>query len=195
MQKIKYIIVILEELIDLELNVSDTLITLLLCGVGIYSLEHKGLSMEYNHLVLNLASQGKLAYLISDNSICYGTNYPINRVIITDDYVEKHSVNTLYQLMGRAGRVGKSWTAEIYISNLTGLKIIDINQINIEAININEKFIELYNKKQLTINRTINNILAQYGEKEIEQETKQDITFKNNKIKPVEKKIQWKRKK
>ena len=133
----------LEELIDLELNVSDTLITLLLCGVGIYSLEHKGLSMEYNHLVLNLASQGKLAYLISDNSICYGTNYPINRVIITDDYVEKHSVNTLYQLMGRAGRVGKSWTAEIYISNLTGLKIIDINQINIEAININEKFIEL----------------------------------------------------
>jgi hypothetical protein len=86
-----------------------------------------------------MASNGHLAYLISDASICYGTNYPINRVIITRDFSKNHSINTLFQLMGRAGRVGQSWMAEAFIDKDTAHELLDyVNKdgINIETVNM-----------------------------------------------------------
>ena len=89
-----------------DLPIEDDLILLLYCGVGIYC---GSLNSAYTSTILRLASENKLAYLVSDSSISYGTNYPINRVFIMDDLSSEHSINTIFQLMSRAGRVGKSW--------------------------------------------------------------------------------------
>jgi hypothetical protein len=129
-----------EEIINTDISAANNIMLLLFCGIGIYT---PSLTASYNNYVLELANEGKLAYLISDNSICYGTNYPINRVIIMKDYADLHSLNTLYQLMGRAGRVGKSWSAEIIIDPSTAPRIL-ANSDTSEIDNINSKFLECY---------------------------------------------------
>ncbi len=122
--------------------VQDELMILLMCGVGVYTPSFN-LNQTYLATVLRYAEEGKLAYLISDASISYGTNYPINRVFITSDFSEKYSINTIFQLMSRAGRVGKSWIAEAYVDNECGLRIINstmTTEDDIETKNINKLY-------------------------------------------------------
>lgn len=106
-----------------ELTVPEEVIIMLLCGVGVYSEEYAG--GKYTQLVLPLAAEGKLAYIFADDSICYGTNFPINRIIINEDFASSHSVNTLYQTLGRAGRMFKSYQATAYISESTAKRLLD----------------------------------------------------------------------
>ena len=128
-----------------DFTTDDWLLFLLFCGIGIYS-PYQISDPVYLREVLNLAETGNLAYLLSDSSICYGTNYEINRVFIMPDFAEIHSINTLFQLMGRSGRAGKSWKADVFIDDITALKLIDFvqntenNDGDIEARNINETF-------------------------------------------------------
>jgi hypothetical protein len=103
--------------------VDDDILTLLFAGVGIYS--NSCNDKVYETTVLKLANEGRLAFLVADGSICYGTNYPITCVIVTDEFMSNHSLNTLFQVMGRAGRVGKSWVANAYISRECAKKIIN----------------------------------------------------------------------
>ena len=112
-----------------------------MCGVGLYS--PSLFDIRYTNEVIKLASNGMLAYVMADYNISYGTNYPFNTVIITDDFAENHSINTLFQLMGRAGRVNKSWTANAIVPDK--LYEIFINYMkNPEMYNIEElKFREL----------------------------------------------------
>ncbi len=122
--------------------VQDELAILLMCGVGVYTPSFN-LNPIYLATVLRYAEEGKLAYLISDASISYGTNYPINRVFITTDFSDKYSINTIFQLMSRAGRVGKSWIAEAYIDNECALRIINTTtstEEDIETKNINQLY-------------------------------------------------------
>jgi len=98
-----------------NLGVSEELMILLRAGVGVYSNHNRHLTPRYSEFVLDMASEGKLAFLVSDGSINYGANYHIGHVIVFDDLAKKHSIGTLFQLWGRAGRVGKSWTAHAYI--------------------------------------------------------------------------------
>eukprot|EP00828_Plagiopyla_frontata_P011362 TRINITY_DN16281_c0_g1_i1.p2 TRINITY_DN16281_c0_g1~~TRINITY_DN16281_c0_g1_i1.p2 ORF type:complete len:101 (+),score=32.14 TRINITY_DN16281_c0_g1_i1:32-334(+) len=57
-------------------------------GVGIYTTEVTDqIPEEYLKYCLKLASQGKLAYLIADDSLTYGMNFPINNLILTEDIV------------------------------------------------------------------------------------------------------------
>ncbi len=79
-------------------------------GVGILSNE---MSPSYLRKVSELALKGLLAYVIADDDICYGTNYPIENVIV-DECMDSHSVKTIFQVFARAGRPGKSWKATIY---------------------------------------------------------------------------------
>lgn len=136
-----------------EFESDDWLIFLLFCGVGVYA-PYQIKDQVYLREVLNLAEGGKLAFLISDSSICYGTNYPINRVFITKDFAETHSINTIFQLMGRAGRAGQSWKAEIFIDSSTALNIIEFVQNTdnrsgeLEAENINATFIEIHRESK-----------------------------------------------
>ncbi len=79
---------------------------------------------EYFDTALELTSTRKVESIVADASICYGTDYPIGGVIITPEFSNTHSLNTLYQLMSRAGRGRKSSNAEIYVSRECMEKIL-----------------------------------------------------------------------
>jgi len=147
-------------------NITDELLTLLFAGVGIYSTIDKTLCPNYLACVLNMASNGDLAYIVADVSICYGTNYPINRVIVTDEFADQHSINTLFQLLGRAGRVGRSWVAEAYMSSRIAQKLIaytrNMPDNMIEPNNMIHVFNHYINNKIIINNVELNNILAKY---------------------------------
>lgn len=121
---------------EVQRKTPDNILTMLYAGIGIYTDKNVGLPFEYFNEVQRLAQNGDLAFLVADSSICYGTNFPLNRVIITDDFAENHSINTLFQVMGRAGRVGKSWFAETYVSRTTLELIMNYSEDNVELKNI-----------------------------------------------------------
>lgn len=62
-----------------------------------------------------MASMSQLAFIISDKSLSNGVNFPISNVILLDDLASGLELNEIFQLVGRAGRVGRSWTARTYI--------------------------------------------------------------------------------
>lgn len=125
-------------------NMSEDLLLLLCAGVGIY-VSSDMVDKKYSSLVLEYAEAGKLAYIISDSSIAYGTNYPINRVFVTKDFSDTHSLNTVYQLISRAGRVGKSWLAEAFVDDECAKRIISMTRVmsdndNVEVKHLNELY-------------------------------------------------------
>ncbi|XP_063679687.1 uncharacterized protein LOC134815125 [Bolinopsis microptera] len=101
-----------------NLNVPGDVLLLLCCGVGIYAPEDSRVnSGGYLEQVISLAKTGRLAYLVADHNIAYGVNFPFSRTIVCDDFTADHSMNTVFQLMSRAGRVGQSWFAESFVSD------------------------------------------------------------------------------
>ena len=81
-----------------EFDIDDNLKFLLYMGVGIFS---KDLDSDYTNKVLEMLQNCELAYIIADESFCYGANYLISNVIINDDIGDPHSINTILQLIGR----------------------------------------------------------------------------------------------
>ena len=80
-------------------GISDKFVMLLFAGIGIYNPGKNTkypLSQKYHDLVLRLASDGKLAYLISDDSICAGTNYPFESLLEGDNVMDKHSLGSFF---------------------------------------------------------------------------------------------------
>jgi hypothetical protein len=142
----------------LDLNIPDWIYQLLFAGVGIYM--PTKLPKNYTTFVLGLATETKLAFMISDYDISYGANYPFSHVIITDDGANDHSINTIFQLLGRAGRVGTSWVAHGHLETSTINRIVKyINDPNInntdEGKNMNlalEKLIDDLKQKSIKIN-------------------------------------------
>lgn len=142
-----------------EMNVPDIVLLLLMTGVGIYSSTCDELDHTYTESVLQYASQGKLAYIVADNSISFGTNLPVSKVIVTPEFSKMHSLMTLIQLMGRAGRVGQSCKAEARISKETAQQLIDFaidpDKYNVEMKNIENMMDELERKKQESVEMNI----------------------------------------
>jgi hypothetical protein len=163
---------VLESIRYQDMCVSDFVLTLLFCGIGIYQ-KSKYLCPVYLQTVLELASEGKLVYFCVDHSIVYGTNYKINCIYITDDFAEKHSINTIIQCCGRAGRVGKSYFAHVYISNSTINKFMNFihntSYVNIEAQNINKKFLEILSTQKIQQEDTEKSLLDKYLNMTIEE--------------------------
>ena len=83
------------ENIDYDFNISDKIKLLLMCGVGIYS--PNILDKKYTNQIIRLASNGLLAFVVSNYDISYGTNYPFETVIIDKNFAKKHSLNTIFQ--------------------------------------------------------------------------------------------------
>ncbi len=127
-------------------NVSEDLLLLLCAGIGVYTFSEE-IDPRYFGLVLEYAEAGKLAYIVSDSSIAYGTNYPINRVFVTKEFSDTHSLNTVYQLISRAGRVGKSWLAEAFVDDDCAKRIISMTRVsdtdNIEIKHLNELYSDI----------------------------------------------------
>lgn len=140
------------ERIDLtEYDIDEELKFLLFMGVGLYC---KKLDPDYCNLVLEMLSERQLAYVIADESFCYGANYQISTVIINDDIGNSHSINTILQLIGRTSRVGKSWAGKVYLDTNTCNRIIhffgDPSNNSNEGKNISKSFrniIKVINKE------------------------------------------------
>jgi len=151
--------VILEDLPYDTFNVPDNILQLLFCGVGIYSPGHKMLDKNYTDTVLTLADTGSLAFIVADSSICYGTNYPINRVFVVKDFSQNTSIGTWFQTMGRAGRVNRSWTAEAYVDESCAQDIIryahNPDAFNSETINMITMFKMIEEEKKDAIIKDI----------------------------------------
>jgi replicative superfamily II helicase len=109
------------ETIDFSLTrVSDDILTLLCAGIGLYSLNNNRLDKPYLNIMFELATRGQLAYIISDKSIIYGINIPVNYVLVDNEFSQSCNVFELVQLFGRAGRLGKSNFAKCYVES-TGM--------------------------------------------------------------------------
>lgn len=150
-----------------DLDKEDNLLLVgLALGVGIYS--PTTTSDKYKKEVLNLANEGKLAYIIADTDIAYGTNYAIEHIIIDDTCftgTNAHSISTLFQVIGRAGRVGKSWRAMIYC----GTGVINIlDNYTKENIGTNEAD---------KINEAVQNITPSELEKQSEEKKDLKVTI------------------
>jgi len=105
----------IEEL-PLDLDIPDWVLLLLFSGVGIYAPTDRTVDNRiYNSIVLELASKKSLAFVISNDSICYGANYPFSHVLIGTDLIKSHSKYTYWQLAGRTGRVNSSWTSTVIV--------------------------------------------------------------------------------
>ncbi len=101
-------------------NVSDTYIKLAMSGIAIRD-------------VANMCSFERLMYernirtskmFISDPSIVYGTNIKsVNTISISAEYAASGNStrNSIYQLMGRAGRSGQSSSARILFHSMEGI--------------------------------------------------------------------------
>ena len=101
-------------------NIDDNLKFLLYMGVGVFS---KNLDSDYTNKVLEMLQDKELAYIIADESFCYGANYLISNVIVMDDIGNSHSINTILQLIGRTSRNGKSWSGKVYLDKNTSIRI------------------------------------------------------------------------
>jgi hypothetical protein len=94
-------------------NIPNEYMMLLCCGIAIYTASD--LNEEYYDIVLQLIKNQQLAFIITDKTICFGTNFPISNIIILNNVACDLSISTIYQLINRAGRLGKSTYANIHI--------------------------------------------------------------------------------
>ena len=165
------------EIMTCEMFVPENVRILLACGVGIVGV-YGG---KYAHIVNVLMNEGKLAYIVANDSIAYGTNVPINIVIVTREFSDAHSINTIYQLISRAGRVGRSWNAEAFIDESCAEKIYktlhtDMERENIEYINFEKIHNEIV-ESSIEIDTKLILELAQkkLREKEIEHKKQEEL--------------------
>ncbi len=110
-----------------QLGINVKLLMGLLLGIGIYDVQALSslprdnyTTPYYINLVKDLAENGKLIFLISGSDIIYGTNFIFENIIMDNTVFSEpnpHSVNTLFQAISRAGRVGKSWRAIVYVQD------------------------------------------------------------------------------
>lgn len=157
-----------------DIAAPDNVKILLFCGVGVYDPTNKVLSKSFNSLVLQKTADKELFCIVSTEAICYGTNYPINRVFVCKDFSDTHSINTLYQLFGRAGRVGKSWKAEIYIDRTCAQAIFeyvkDPESHDTEAHNMIATFNEHVSEQDDDVMRAIEEMKAKLLKASAEKE-------------------------
>lgn len=135
-------------------KIDDNAKFLLFIGVGIYS---RNLDSDYTEKVLELLSDGKLAYIIADESFTHGSNYPIRNIIISDKFGDMHGINTILQTIGRASRYGLAWCGTVYLEKNTKKKVINFltdDKINNEE---SENIINSYIKRKREIMTLLKN--------------------------------------
>jgi hypothetical protein len=111
----------------------DELAAYLLSGVGYY--DPYAMSHEDTVSVMKEATEGNLACLFASPFIVYGTNIDLITVFIGTSYSFNATRNALYQLIGRAGRTGKSHRAKVLFQDMPSLrKAMLPSSENIEAL-------------------------------------------------------------
>ncbi len=101
----------------------DMLKVMLAAGVGVYA---SSLDESYLKIVTEQMEKGNMSIVFVNDDICYGVNYPIENIVILDTpLMMERSINTLLQLISRAGRKGKSDKANVWISDPVLTKLQD----------------------------------------------------------------------
>ena len=125
---------------DVINNLDDVIAKLYLSTVGVYNQS----TLNSYELEVFLKYKDLYKFIISDPSIIYGTNLNITMIDIHENLSPISTRNTMYQLIGRGGRFGKSSSAVV---NFRSWKLFDIvvdnNDINEEATNIENNLIEI----------------------------------------------------
>lgn len=199
-------------------TVQNNIKALLFCGIGIYTHKQPKIFNEetgtyddnappleldkiYLDTILDLAGDGSLAYIISDASFCHGINMPLNREIINDDYAVNHSMLNLIQYMGRVGRLGKSFSAEIYVSNDLAKRIINfshsLEETKIDSQNMVNVFEQCVLKKIELENKEVFEAMGMLEKKERQKSPTiciGELIEKTDSIKPfnIEEDTLWK---
>lgn len=92
---------------------TDELQLLLMAGIGVLSSEP--VSDLYKDQVMNLMTDGRLAYVITDHTGCYGVNMMVNTVIIERDFAAIASIATIEQAGGRLCRIGLTYSGTLIL--------------------------------------------------------------------------------
>jgi len=88
-------------------------------GIGMYCKTH--MTEFQRNLVMSIYD--KLMFLCSNKDVVFGTNLPgLTNVFIDGSFAAEESVSTLYQLMGRVGRMGRSYHANIILNSEQGVE-------------------------------------------------------------------------
>ena len=118
---------------DLDI-LDDTRAKLYLSGIAVYQPE------AFSDIKMDLFLRNKdcFKFILSTPSIVYGTNISLSIIDIDSSFFEQSTKNTLYQLIGRAGRKGKSQSATIIFRDPRMLNII----FSQEDINVEAQYIE-----------------------------------------------------
>lgn len=121
-----------------ELDILDqTRTKLLFSGIGIYSPE----TFFNEEMDFFLRKKDSFKFIISSPSIVYGTNISLSVIDIDSSFYNNSTKNILYQLIGRAGRKGKSHSATIIFRDNRMLDIITKKEnSNVEAYQIENNF-------------------------------------------------------
>lgn len=109
----------------------------IMSGIGTYDVQCQ---TEFQRkLIMKLYHH--LQFLVSGKEIVYGTNLSsLINIFIDDDFAQNVSISELYQLMGRVGRVGRSYNANIVTTNEKTVKRLLCLEDNIETDNDIETF-------------------------------------------------------
>ena len=159
-------------------------ITALLLGIGIYDPNIDDVS--YLKEIIKLGTSGLLPYIISNTDIAYGTNFKIEYIIVDNSCFnpkdKPHSINTLFQLIARAGRRGISWKASIYCDSM----VIDMiknfcikDALTIEDVKFDEIMKLLFKEYNVTlVDKPINDTLVDV----LKEEPIQQFNDKDSKL-------------
>jgi hypothetical protein len=105
-----------EELQLLPYEVSATILS----GIGIYDPVFK--SELENSISIRESTNGRLATLFATPDITYGTNMALITIYIDRCYGNQTTSNSLYQVIGRAGRTGKEYKARVIFNDIDTMK-------------------------------------------------------------------------
>jgi hypothetical protein len=112
---------------------SDQFNVLLASGIGLY--ERRSMTEYQRELVMNLYDS--LAFLCSGKDIVFGTNLAgLTNIFIDSSFALEQSIPTLYQLMGRVGRMGRSYHANIFLNNEASVRKILSLETNLDEATI-----------------------------------------------------------
>jgi hypothetical protein len=123
----------------------DFLFTLLLSGIGVYDFSQ---CTEY-HRRLTMKALKQLSFLFAGKEIVFGTNIEgLTHLFIDGEFGDHTSRNVLFQLIGRAGRMGQSYQAFVVLnSNVTLQTIMNFNHQEDDAIYFEEHFRSILSNK------------------------------------------------
>jgi hypothetical protein len=117
---------------------------LYLSGIAVHQPET--FSRSQNNLFLK--NKDNFKFIMSTPSIVYGTNISLSIIDIDKSFLRESTKSTLYQLIGRAGRKGKSNSAMIIFRDINMLNIIfRKDTINTEAQNIESNYANILTNK------------------------------------------------